>query len=135
MQSPRKILPLVFVGLGALIYFSLAAKWPTEQRLHLALGDRALRVVEVRVRCGGTTADGNRAKGDDWAAEVMFHYAKGQAPRIVSYEPRLANGEYLVEIEVTTDEGRVLTTDRRVRLLGGTTSIDLSTEPSAEGTH
>jgi hypothetical protein len=45
---------------------------------------------------------------------------------MVSYEPRLANGEYLVEIEVRTDDARVRTEDRRVRLEGGSTSIDLS---------
>jgi hypothetical protein len=44
----------------------------------------------------------------------------------VSYEPRLANGDYLVEIELETDDARVRTTDRQMKLAGGTTSIDLS---------
>jgi hypothetical protein len=117
MEGPRRLLPLVFLGVGATVYFSLLPKWPMEQRLRIALGDQAPRVEEVRVRCG---------EGSDWAREVTFHYAKGQAPRIVAYEPRLANGDYLVEIEVKTDDARVLTTDRHLRLEGGSTSIDLS---------
>jgi hypothetical protein len=113
----RRLLPLVFVGAGAAVYFSLSPKCPTEQSLRLMLGEQAPHVEEVRVRCG---------EGSDWAREVTFYYAKGQAPRIVSYEPRLANGEYLVEIDVKTDDARVQTADRRVRLEGGSTSIDLS---------
>src|SRR5580658_45293 len=117
MRGPRRLLPIIFIGGGAAAYFSLSPKWPSEQSLHIALGDQAPRVEEVRVRCGG---------GSDWAREVTFHYAKGQAPRMVSYEPKLANGEYLVEIEVRTDDASVRTEDRRVRLEGGSTSIDLS---------
>ena len=117
MRGPRRLVPILFLGAGAAVYFSLSPKWPSEQSLHIALGDQAPRVEEVRVRCG---------EGSDWAREVTFHYAKGHAPRMVSYEPRLANGEYLVEIEVRTDDARVRTEDRRVRLEGGSTSIDLS---------
>jgi hypothetical protein len=117
MRGPRRLVPILFLGAGAAVYFSVSPKWPSEQNLRIALGDQAPRVEEVRVRCG---------EGSDWAREVTFHYAKGHAPRMVSYEPRLANGEYLVEIEVRTDDARVWTEDRRVRLEGGSTSIDLS---------
>jgi hypothetical protein len=115
-------LPLLLVAAGAAVVFALAPRWPTDQELRFRLGDQASRVEEVRVRCGLVEGGG----AGDWAREVTFHYANGHAPRIVSYEPRLANGEYLVEIEVKTDDARVLTTDRRVRLEGGSTSIDLA---------
>lgn len=110
---------LVFVGIGAAVYVWLGPRWPTEQHLRIALGDAGERVEEVTVRCAAAET------GADWAREVTFRYAKGQAPRIVSYEPRLKSGEYLVEIEIRTDDDRVLTTDRRVRLEGGATSIDV----------
>jgi hypothetical protein len=126
MQSLARTSALVFAGAGGLLFLSLAPSWPKEQRLRLTLGDRAPRVEEVRVRCG---AAGTK---DTWATEVMFHYAKGQAPRIVSYEPRLKSGEYLVEVEVETDDARVQTTDRRVRLDGSTVSFDLSRQPFRE---
>jgi len=112
------------VAAGAAFYFLIAPRWPTDQHLRLVLGDQAPKIAEVRVRCGNGGGDG----GGDWAREVTFRYAKGQAPRILSYEPRLKSGEYLVEIEVKTDDERVVTTDRRVSLEGSSTSIDLSGE-------
>jgi hypothetical protein len=118
----------VFVALGAGFFLWLSPRWPSDQHLRITLGDRAAGVTEVRMRC----ASRESAQGSsDWAREVTFRYAKGQAPRIVSYEPRLKSGEYLVEIEVKTDDDRVVTTDRRVQLEGGSTSIDLSREDGA----
>jgi hypothetical protein len=110
---------MLFVGVGAAVYLSLAPKWPQDQHLRVVLGDDAPRIESVRLRCG---KDGE----GEWMREVTFRYAKGEAPRIVSYEPRLANGDYLVEIELETDDARVRTTDRQMKLAGGTTSIDLS---------
>jgi hypothetical protein len=117
---------LLFLCAGVLAYLSLAPRWPSEQHLRIRLGDGREAVTELRVRCGNAGTRESDAAGD-WDREVTFHYAKGQAPRIVSYEPRLASGDYLVEIEQTTIDGRVRTKDRRVRLEGGsTTSIDVS---------
>jgi hypothetical protein len=121
-RRPRRWWSLALVGLGAAAIFSLAPRWPTDQRLRITLGDLASRAVGVRVRCGSVESRG----GDDWAREATFRYAKGEAPRIVSYEPRLASGDYRVEIEVETDDAHVMTEDRQVQLAGGTTSIDLS---------
>jgi hypothetical protein len=118
---------LLFLGAGLLAYFLFAPAWPTEQHLRIKLGDGRDVIEEVRVRCASGAGDSNA----DWAREVTFRYAKGQAPRIVGYEPRLASGDYLVEIEQTTSDGHVRTTDRRVRLEGGTTtSIDVSEDLS-----
>jgi hypothetical protein len=110
---------MLFVGVGAAAYLSLAPKWPQEQHLRVVLGDDAPHIQSVGVRCG-------KDRESDWMREVTFRYAKGEAPRIVSYEPRLANGDYLVEIELEMADARVRTTDRQMTLAGGTTSIDLS---------
>ena len=117
----RRLLPLLFVGVGAAVYLSVAPRLPKEQHVRVVLGDAAPRVVGVSVRCAEGDADGG-----DIVGEVRYVFAPGRAPRIVSYEPRLAGGDYLVEIDVETDDRRVATTDRRVRLAGGTTSIDVS---------
>ena len=119
---------MLLIGAGAAVYFSLASRWPADQHLRVVLGDSAPSVDEVRIRCGQR---GGASRGDDWAREVTFRYGKGEAPRIVSYEPRLASGPYLLEIEVETDDGHVETTDRHIQLAGGTTSIDLAVAPRA----
>jgi hypothetical protein len=59
----------------------------------------------------------------EWAREVTFEYAKGTAPRVVTHEARLADGDYLVEIDVARG-GEHTVVERKVRL-GGTTSIEL----------
>jgi hypothetical protein len=122
---------LLFLCAGVLAYLALAPRWPSEQRLRIRLGEGREAVTELRVRCANAgTREADAAS--DWAREVTFHYAKGQAPRIVSYEPRLTSGDYVVEIEQTTIDGRVRTEDRRVRLEGGsTTSIDVSGDLAA----
>jgi hypothetical protein len=117
---------MLLVGAGAAVYFSLAPRGPADQRLRIVLGNEAPRVEGVGVRCA--QEGGNDG---EWVREVTFHYAKGKAPRIVSYEPRLASGPYLLEIEVETDDGHVETTDRHIQLAGGTTSIDLAVAPRA----
>jgi hypothetical protein len=119
---------LAFVGFGIVVYVLLSPTWPTDQHLRLTLGDSAPDVSEVRV--SSTKSESEWAPSKDWDREVTFRYAKGQAPRIVSYEPRLANGDYLVEIELKMDDDRVLVTDRRVALEGRTTTIDLSSSDS-----
>ncbi len=120
MEVRRRLLPVLFLGAGAAVYFSLAPRWPTDQHVRLVLGDASPRVEEVTVRFAR-----EGSPGEDWLREVTYPYAKGSAPRIVFYEPRLASGEYLVEIEIHTDDARVVTLDRHVNLSGATTSIDL----------
>ena len=121
MEARRRLLPVLFIGVAAAVYFSLAPQWPADQHVRLVLGDLSPHVEEVTLRCAKNEA----SSGDDWLREVTFRYAKGGAPRIVSYEPRLIGGEYLVELEIHTDDARVVTLERRVKLTGGTTSIDL----------
>jgi hypothetical protein len=125
MELRRRLVPMLFIGAGAAFYFGLGPRWPTDQHLRVSLGNDAPRVTEVTVRCA--LDDVRPGDGDpDWVREVTFRYAKGQAPRILSYEPRLASGDYLVEIEEKTDEAGAFTTDRHAHLSGGTTTFDLS---------
>ena len=119
MGVTKRLFPLLLVGAGAALYFSLSPAWPADQHLRILLGDLAPHAVEVRIRCG-------KSGEGDWSREVTFPYASGNAPRMVSYEPRLVSGDYLVEIDVKTDDERVRTRAREVHLAGGTTSIDLS---------
>ena len=65
---------------------------------------------------------------EDWTREAAFRFPVGSAPRIVTHEPRLADGDYVVEIEIQTAPLRNAgaTLRRRITLQGGTTSIDLS---------
>ncbi len=121
-------LPLVLVALA--LAFALSRHWPTDQTLHIVLGDAAMLVGEVRVRYAeadsGASAGGTR----DWQREVSFHFADGRAPRVVSHAPRLASGDYDVEVEVAPRGGtaapRAVTTTRRVHFEGGVASVDVS---------
>jgi hypothetical protein len=44
----------------------------------------------------------------------------------VTHEPRLAEGEYAVEIDIVKSPHETTTLQRRVTLAGGTTSVDVS---------
>ena len=121
----RRILrvPLLVAGLGVALV--LSRHWPTDQSVHVVLGDGAAHVEEVRIRYAELSAG-----HDDWLREATFHYAPGHAPRIVSHEPRLVSGEYDVEIEVSMadshSQSHTVSAKQRVTLTGGSTSVDVS---------
>lgn len=99
----------------------LARGWPKEQTVHYVLGDAAPRVEEVDARW----ADG-KARGDEsWMREATFRYAPGRAPRVVTHEPRLPDGEYTVEVKIAAASATNVVT-RHVHLAGGAMSINLS---------
>lgn len=52
-------------------------------------------------------------------------------PRVVAHELRLPNGEYRLDIEVDTRDGR-RAVQRRVTLEGGSTQVDVSTALTRE---
>lgn len=120
----------MFLVFGLLVAAYLRTQGPEEQHVHVVLGDRASEVVGVDSRYVG--GDGETARN------TQFHYEKGRAPRIVSHEPELPNGDYRFEIDVdlapsgadndggAKPEGRV-PIQRQVRLGGGSTQIDIST--------
>lgn len=124
LQGRRRVasFAIVAVGLALLVFFT--NKVPREQVVRIVLGDAAPRVTEVHVRYAERTGKTPDAHGD-WLREASFRFTPEKAPRIVSHEPRLADGDYVVEIDVQTGE-KPATIERRVTLSGGTTSLDVS---------
>jgi hypothetical protein len=117
-----RLLSLLALGGGLAAALPLAQRWPREQTIHYVLGDAASRVQELDARWSEGAGGGS---GDDVNREATFRYAPGQAPRVVTHLPRLADGDYTVEIDVVTGSERS-TVARRVTLAGGSTSIDLA---------
>ena len=118
MLAPRRRYAFLLLALGALAFFVLGPKWPQDQSVRIVLGSRAPDVEELRVRYAERGAE-------ELVREATFRYPKGGAPRIVSHEPRLPNGDYLVEIDLGFEHGHA-ETRRMVTLGGGSTSIDVS---------
>ena len=106
------------LGSGALIAAYLASKSPRDQHLRLVLGPQAAEVTGVEIQYV--------AEDGDVACDARMTFAPGEAPRVVSHEPQLADGDYRVRIDLDTREGR-RTVERRVTLGGGTTQVDLTT--------
>ena len=103
---------------------SLAKSWPHEQTVHYVLGDSAPRVLELDARWAQIGAAPSDPASDAWSREVTFRYTAGKAPRVVTHEPRMPDGDYTVEIDLLSDRERNTIT-RHVKLEGGSTSIDL----------
>jgi hypothetical protein len=126
LTSNRRLLPLGIAAAGIAVYLFLSSRGPTDQAIRIVLGDAAPQVTEVDARYV-PAGDGTSSPQDSEVLRaVTFHYAPGAAPRIVSHEPRLANGEYVVQMEFVLSEGRRLNVERRVMLQGGSTSMDVS---------
>jgi hypothetical protein len=113
----KRILGLLIVAMAVVaVYTYLGPKLPKDQIVHLVLGSAAPLATEVVVRY--------RPEGEtEWAREVTFEYAQGAAPRIVTHEARLPDGDYFVEIDVARGSAHTVV-ERKVKL-GGTTSIEL----------
>jgi hypothetical protein len=136
MMNRRGLARFVLLAGALMVSTLLARHWPKDQTVHYILGRGAPQVEELDARW----ASGDPAKGspgapdvradEDWTAQASFRYAAGQAPRVVTHELRLADGEYTVQIEIVTSsppEGRPIEPiRRRVALRGGVTSIDLA---------
>src|SRR5215471_10282117 len=117
----KRLLRLLLLGAALVVAMILARNWPKVQTVHYVLGEGAPRVEEVDARW----AEG--ASSEDWTREATFRYAPGQAPRIVTHEPRLPDGDYTVEIEIASASAARNVVRRRVTLTGGgSTSIDLA---------
>jgi len=107
-------LAILMAGGAAVAYF--ASRTPKDQHLRIVLGDKATSVTALNVEY--LTGEGDSMR------EVHMTYEEGKAPRIVSLEPRLPDGEYRLKIDVDTREGR-RQGERRVTLGGGTTSVEM----------
>jgi hypothetical protein len=118
MQGER-LAPLVFLGAALVATLTFPRTWPRDQTIHYVLGDRAARVERIDARWAAQAEPGESLR------EVSFRYAPGTAPRVVTHEPRLSNGDYTVDVDVVA-EGRPTRYVRRVMLAGGVTSIDLT---------
>lgn len=116
----KRLLRFLLLAAALAVAMILARRWPKEQTVHYVLGDGAARVEEVDARW----AQGRSS--EDWTREATFRYAPGQAPRIVTHEPRLADGDYTVEIEIASASAARNVVRRNVTLsASGSTSIDL----------
>jgi hypothetical protein len=116
----RTLIKLALVVAAVTIFVVLQRAWPRSQTLHVTLGDAAARVTELRIRF----APADDAKDESKAHFVRFSY-QGNAPRIVTDEPRLRDGDYVIEVEVYAG-GQEVIVRRRAKLEGAITSIDVS---------
>jgi hypothetical protein len=112
---------LFLVGAVAVLVASFARGFPRAQTVHYVLGDGAPRVEEIDARW----AQGRRSDDGAFMRAASFHYAPGQAPRVITHEPKLADGDYTVEIDIVANRER-RTVTREVVLGGGTTNIELA---------
>jgi hypothetical protein len=113
----RKLLPFLVLGAGALIAGYISSKSPRDQHLRLVLGAQAADVTGLEIQY--VAEDGEVAR------DARMTFSLGEAPRIVSHEPQLADGDYRLRIDLDTREGR-RSFERRVTLGGGTTQVDVS---------
>ncbi len=117
----KRLLRLLLLGAALFVAMILARHWPKDQTVHYVLGSAAARVEEVDARWATGRAS------DDWTREATFRYEPGQAPRIVTHEPKLPDGDYTVEIEIASASAARNVVRRNVTLSGsGSTSIDLA---------
>jgi len=114
---------------AAVAVLSLVPRLPHEQTFRIDLGDSASEVEAVTLRwapAAEKSGDSRVASIEDWTGEVTFRYEKNKAPRVIQQETRLADGDYVVEIELSAEAGGAVSR-KVVALGGGTTSIDVST--------
>lgn len=119
MQRSRLVPLLLLVG-GLGLSVALGSRLPKDQTLRFVLGDAAAEVTDLRVRYREASA-----ADDDWAREADFRFDPGKAPRIVSHQARLVDGDHWVEVELSAGTRRAQLR-RRVTFEGGSVSIDLS---------
>lgn len=119
----------VVVGL-----LSVLPKIPHDQTLRIDLGDSSKITHALTLRWAPISNEKKTEVAvEDWTGEVTFRYEKNQAPRIIEHRVHVTDGDYEVEIEVSTDRGGAVTR-KNVALAGGTTTIDFSSvspEPTA----
>jgi hypothetical protein len=121
----KRLVRMLVLSAVLLVALYFARQWPKDQTVHYILGDAANRVEEVDAKW----APGIAAT-EDWMREATFRYPPGKAPRIVTHEPRLPDGDYTVEIEIVASnvahEKNEVVVRKHVILGGGATSIELA---------
>ena len=121
----RRVARVVIVVAAAAVFLTLARHWPRDNVIHIVLGGAAPEVTDIHLRYAPAPKNGPMGV-EDWTRETEFRFPDGSAPRVVTHEPRVADGDYVVEIEILKASHRSTTLQRRVTLEGGTTSIDVS---------
>ncbi len=117
---------VILVAVGA-AYFGLSSRWPKDNVVHVVLGSGADGVSQVSVHYGAPRTGQHAQADEDWTRGATFSFPDASAPRVVTDEPRLADGDYVVEIEVLKTSHAIVRVERpHVKLAGGTTSIDVS---------
>jgi hypothetical protein len=111
---------LIFAGGGIALYALFSAGVPKDQRLRLLLGSRAKTASRVTLTWSATSGEVLR--------EATYSFPPGTAPEALIQELRLADGDYDLDVEIVTREGR--TAERkRVTVRGATTTLDMSGRP------
>ena len=121
-RGPRVAMMVLLAG-ALTVASVLGRRWPKAQTVHYVLGDGAGRVEEIDA--SWMAAGGQDDESQESLRDVSLRYALGHAPRVVTHEPRLPDGDYTVKIEIVAGSGRKVV-ERHVRLGGGATSIDLA---------
>jgi hypothetical protein len=122
---------LLLLAAALVVAVALSRRWPRAQTIHYVLGDAAAHIEQLDARWAPIAGAGDAPGEEPWTREVAYHFARGQAPRVVTHEPRLADGDYLVEVELAADETHRSIVRKRVVLSGGVTQIELaSSDPS-----
>ena len=123
----RKKWAIRLLLVGALVLLlSAVPHFPHEQTLRIDLGDSSKIATALTLRWAPKTKEPSANPSiEDWTGEVTFRYEKNSAPRVVQEETRMADGDYVVEIELITERGGAVTR-RNVSLGGGATTVDVS---------
>lgn len=124
-MDKKRLARMIALSAVLLVGLYFAREWPKDQTVHYVLGSAAPRVEEVDARW----APGIAATSD-WTREASFRYPPGKAPRVVTHEPRLPDGDYTVEIGIVAaneaHEKNEVVVRKHVILGGGATSIQLA---------
>lgn len=113
----RRLAPLVLLAAGAALTLYLSSRAPREQHVRLAFGSAASAIQALDVAYVDAEGEATRT--------TRLAFGDAGAPRIVALDPSLPDGEYVLRLDAETPAGRRSAT-RRVKLGGGTTSVDLA---------
>ena len=132
-RTRRRVARAVIVVAAGALFLTLAKRWPSDNVIHVVLGVAAPEVADIHLRYAPVAKNGPIGV-EDWTRETEFRFPDGNAPRVVTHEPRIADGDYVVEIEILKASHAIVRVQRRVTLAGGTTAIDVSEAAMAAAT-
>jgi hypothetical protein len=121
-QLGQRVSTMILLAGALAVALALGKHRPKEQTVHYVLGDSAGRVEEIDA---SWFERGEDDESQESLRDVSFRYVLGRAPRVVTHEARLADGDYTVKIEIVAVSGRTVV-ERHVRLSGEATSIDVA---------